>query len=242
MKKVFAYLRVSDPGQARDGKDGLPRQEAAVKAYAKANNLEVVEIYREEGVSGTLADRPTLARLMVDLEQNGHGVKTVLIERLERLARGLLMVQEAIIRDFQKQGVELISTTEGPDLGSDDPTRKLIRQVMGAVAEYDRAMTQLKLRAARDRMSARLGRRCEGQKPYGSTPEEQKVMQRVRAMRRRRRNGTPGMTLQEIADRLNSDGIRTKGGKPWTPVQVYNIVGKKKATGAYTTLSLIPQG
>jgi DNA invertase Pin-like site-specific DNA recombinase len=238
MEKVFAYLRVSDPSQVEG--DGLTRQKLAIEAYAKAHNLEVVEYYREEGVSGTLADRPALARLMVNLEQNGHGVKTVLIERLERLARDL-MVQEAIVRDFQKQGFRLVSTTEGPDLCSDDPTRKLIRQVMGAVAEYDRAMTQLKLRAARDRMSARLGRRCEGQKPYGQTPEEQKVIQRMRAMRRTRCNGTKGMTLQEIADRLNDEGIRTKEGKRWTPTQVFNVVGKKRQQGAYSTLTISPK-
>ena len=230
MEKVFAYLRVSEPSQAKEGKDGLPRQEAAVKTYAKAHNLELAGIYREEGVSGTLAERPALARLMVDLEQNGHSVKTVLIEKLDRLARDL-MVQEAIIRDFQKQGFNLISTTEGPDLCSDDPTRKLIRQVMGAVAEYDKTMIVLKLKAARDRASLRLKKRCEGRKAYGETPEEQKVVQRIRAMRRTRRNRTPGMTLQEIADRLNSGGITTKDGKKWTPTQVFNVAGKKASKG-----------
>jgi DNA invertase Pin-like site-specific DNA recombinase len=226
MQKVFAYLRVSEPGQAKAGKDGLPRQEAAVRAYAKAHSLELVKIYREEGVSGSSADRPVLARLMVDLEENHANVKTVLIERLDRLARDL-MVQEAIVRDFQHLNRNLISTTEGPDLCSNDPTRKLIRQVMGAVAEYDKTMVVLKLKAARDRASHRLKKRCEGRKKYGQTPEEQRIVQRIRAMRRTRRNRTPGRTLQEIADLLNAEGVKTKDGKTWTPVQVFNVVGKK---------------
>ena len=55
------------------------------------------------------------------------------------------MVQETIVADLLKSGFELISACE-PDLCSDDPSRKLVRQVFGAIAEYDRAMTVPKLR------------------------------------------------------------------------------------------------
>lgn len=219
MEKAFGYTRVSGQGQV-DG-DGLRRQEEAIRRYAKASGLEVVKVYREEGVSGTLADRPALAQLMVDLEQNGHGVKTVIIEKLDRLARDL-MVQEAIVRDFQKQGFQLVSTMEGPDLCADDPTRKLIRQVMGAVAEYDKTMLVLKLRAARDRQRARTGR-CEGRKPYGDTRKEQHIVRRMRALRRRR-HGKPANTYQKIADRMNAEGVTTKTGRPWSRAQIYQVL------------------
>ena len=127
MKKAFAYLRVSGTSQVKG--DGFPRQEKAIKDYAKSHNIDVIDFFKEKGISGTQENRPALAKLMVSLEQNGHGVSTVIIEKLDRLARDL-MVQEAIIGDFQKHGFNLISTTEGPDLCGDDPTRKLIRQVM----------------------------------------------------------------------------------------------------------------
>jgi DNA invertase Pin-like site-specific DNA recombinase len=140
------------------------------------------------------------------------------------------MVQEAIIRDLQKQGYTLISAVEGPDLASDDPTRKLIRQVLGAIAEYDKSMTVQKLRAARDRKRAKTGR-CEGRKPYGETEEEQKVLRRIRAMRRNRRGGHKGMTLQAIADRLNSEGISTKTRGDWSAAQVYHALNQKKRAG-----------
>jgi DNA invertase Pin-like site-specific DNA recombinase len=225
MQKAFVYLRVSGQGQAREDKDGLVRQEAVCRQWAKANGYEIAGIYREQGVSGTLEDRPALARLMVDLGLNGRGIKTILIEKIDRLARDL-MVQEAIVRDFQRQGFEIISALEGPDLCSNDPSRKLIRQVFGAIAEYDKTMLVLKLRAARERAKAKTGR-CEGRLPYGSTPEEKHIIERIRAMRRTRRNGTPGMTLQAIADRLNGEGIQTKAGNLWTPTQVHRLLRKK---------------
>jgi len=84
-KSAFGYVRVSGKGQV-DG-DGLTRQEKAIQDYAELNGITIDKIYREEGVSGTLQDRPALAQMMVSLEQNGLGVKTILIEKVDRLAR-----------------------------------------------------------------------------------------------------------------------------------------------------------
>jgi len=225
MVKAYAYTRVSGATQVK--KDGLTRQASAIKRYSKANGYEVVQVFREEGVSGTLEERPALATLMVDLEQNGHGIKTVIIEKLDRLARDL-MVQEAIVRDFQRHGYQLVSTAEGPDLADDDGTRKLIRQIFGAVAEYDKTMLVAKLRAARDRKRKATGR-CEGPLPYGQDEHEQKVVRRIRRMRRKGRDGKPSMTLKLICDTLNSEGIPTRRGKLWTPAQLHYILKRKGA-------------
>lgn len=219
-EKAFGYTRVSGAGQVEG--HGLERQQDAIQSYAQAHQLNLINTFREEGVSGTLEDRPALADLMLSLEQNGHGVKAVIIERLDRLARDL-MVQEAIVRDFQSKGYQLISTTEGPDLCKDDPTRKLIRHIFGAVAEYDKSMLVMKLKAARQRKRAQTGR-CEGRKPFGWTPEEQHVLRRIRAMRRKSKQGRPTMTWAAIADRLNGEGIPTKAGGLWSAAKVHSVM------------------
>lgn len=221
--KAYGYIRVSGQGQVEG--DGLRRQEEAIRNYAKAHDLEVVEVFKDGGVSGTIEDRPALARLMVDLEENGHGIKTVIIEKLDRLARDL-MVQEAIVRDLQAHGYELVSAMEGPGLAADDPTRKLIRQIFGAVAEYDKTMLVLKLRAARERKRLKEGR-CEGRKPYGDTSEEQSILRRMRAWRRRGRDGKPSRAYQEIADLLNKEGVSTKTGGQWSRALVYGVMNRK---------------
>ena len=165
MRKAFAYLRVSGKGQVKGG--GFPRQLKAIREHAKAHGIRVVKIYREEGVSGTkdLENRPALLEMMQAL--HGNGVKLVLIEKLDRLARDL-MIQETIIGDLRKYGFELVSVAE-PDLCRDDPTRKLMRQIFGAISEYEKTMIVIKLRGARQRKKARTGR-CEGRKPYGHYP------------------------------------------------------------------------
>ena len=82
-----------------------------------------------------------------------------------------LMVGEVILQQLTSAGCKVIATDSGTDLSadSDDPIRRLIRQVLGAEAEFDPRVTVTKLRAARERCRAR-GERCEGRKPLGTLP------------------------------------------------------------------------
>ena len=218
MEKVFGYLRVSGVSQVNG--DGFPRQEKAIKDYAKANNLQVAGIFKEEGVSGTQENRPALARLMVSLEQNGHGIKTVIIEKLDRLARDV-MVQEVIIQNLQGKNFNLISTMEGPDLCGKDPTRELVRQIMGAIAGYDKRMLVAKLKASRDRERIKHGK-CEGRKGYRESDEGKALIRRIGALRRKPRAGKR-RTWQQIADIFNEEGLRTMDNKMWTLFRVQQV-------------------
>ena len=152
--KAVSYLRCSGLGQV-DG-DTWERQAAAIAKYAKRHGLEVVDEFRDAGVSGTkdLDNRPGLAALLDRVESNG--VKIVLVENATRLARDL-MVGEVILQQLTNAGCRVIAADSGTDLSadSDDPTRRLIRQVLGAVAEFDRRVTVMKLRAARERRRSR---------------------------------------------------------------------------------------
>jgi DNA invertase Pin-like site-specific DNA recombinase len=214
---AFAYLRVSGKGQV-DG-DGFPRQLAAVHSYAAAHGIAIVHVYSEKGVSGTLdgMDRPAWVEMLASVL--ARDVKTIIIERLDRLARDL-MIQEHILQDLSRRGITLISVAE-PDLCSDDPSRKLMRQIMGAIAEYDKAVTVLKLRGARQRQRASAGR-CEGAKPYGTLAGEADTLQRIQAMR------AAGQSFQAITATLNAERITPRRGLRWHPYAVSRIAERKK--------------
>jgi DNA invertase Pin-like site-specific DNA recombinase len=217
MQKAHAYLRVSGKGQV-DG-DGFPRQLKAIREYAAAHDMKIVNVYREEGVSGTKesADRPAWSELMTALHSNG--VKIVIVEKLDRLARDL-MVQETIVADLRKYGFELVSVAE-PDLMANDPTRILVRQMMGAVAQYEKSQIVLKLRGARLRKRAKEGR-CEGRKPYGYYDGESAALDRVKALR------AEGLGYDRVAVRLNEEKVPTRTGKPWHGVVVNRILTGKR--------------
>ena len=218
MTTAVSYLRVSGIGQI-DG-DGFDRQREAIERFAKSRKLELVAEYREEGVSGTneLADRTALAACLDRVENNG--VKIVIIETANRLARDL-MVQEVILSQFREAGVQVLGA-DGTDLTNDDnPTAKLIRQVLGAVAEFDKSVTVLKLRAARERKRAK-GERCEGRKPFGWHENEKPVLARIKQLRRKPRGGDK-LSYSAVAKQLNKEGCITRSGKQWTHTSVRQI-------------------
>jgi DNA invertase Pin-like site-specific DNA recombinase len=213
-RKAFGYLRVSGKSQV-DG-DGFPRQRENIQKWAAANGVEIVQWFTESGVSGTLAERPALSEMMIALMSDG--VRLVVVEKLDRIARDQ-MVQETIIQSLLKQGFELLSAAPGEEnLCGSDPGRKLMRTIMGAIAEYDKQMIVLKLRAARKRKRIQSGG-CEGRKPYGTRPGEVENIRRIVALY------TSGQNYSEIALTMNAENrsTRTKNSK-WYPSTIANIV------------------
>jgi DNA invertase Pin-like site-specific DNA recombinase len=217
VQKSFAYLRVS--GRSQIEGDGFERQERAVHAYAKAHGIKIVSVFKELGVSGTkdIVSRPAFVAMMEAL--HGDGIKLVLVESLGRLARDL-MVQESILHDMKRHGFDLVSATE-PDLCSDDPSRKLMRQIMGAFHEYEKQMIVVKLRGARQRTKTKRGR-CEGRKPYGYYPGEVETLNRMREL------SASGMTATDIAATLRAEGRKTRNGGEWLQPTVSKILKREK--------------
>jgi DNA invertase Pin-like site-specific DNA recombinase len=144
MAKAVSYLRVSGKGQV-DG-DGFPRQRDTIARYVRTHGVDVVGEYRDEGVSGTrdLDDREGLGELIERIRANG--VRLVLVERADRLARDLL-VSEVLLAQFRDLGVRVVAADSGTDLtaADEDPTRVLIRQVLGAVAQFEKSVIVAKL-------------------------------------------------------------------------------------------------
>jgi DNA invertase Pin-like site-specific DNA recombinase len=215
MIRAYAYLRVSGKDQVKG--DGFTRQLDTIKRYAAAHDIRIVRVFREAGVCGAneLADRPALLELLEALAADGTRPKLVLIEKLDRLARDL-MIQETIIGDLKKRGFELLSAME-PDLLQNDPTRILMRQVFGAIAQYEKAMIVAKLRGARQRIKAKTGR-CEGRKPFGYYHGEAAIVERMVALRH------TDIGFDRIADVLNSEGLRPRTGARWWGRTVNNIL------------------
>jgi DNA invertase Pin-like site-specific DNA recombinase len=98
-----------------------------------------------------------------------------------------------------------------------DPTRVLMRQLLGAVAQYDKSQIVAKLRGARMRKRAQEGR-CEGRKPFGHYEGEAEALERIQALR------NEGLGFDRIAARLNSEGVPTRTGRPWHGMVVNRIL------------------
>lgn len=242
MKRVFVYCRVSTVGQV-DG-DGLDRQEEKCRQFADKQGWEIARVFREQQ-SGSdewtdrelLSEALELASLDVPLGvvpinkynlggvDNALGIDTILIERSDRLSRDLI-VAEVFIRACKAKGVKVFAADSGQELvNSDgDPTRTLIRQVLGAVAQFDKASIVQKMQAGRRAKSRRTGLPCGGPKaqPYGDRggaaqqANERNVITQMRAML------NEGRSYEYIADRLRRARIPTPNGDWGRRVQGVN--------------------
>ena len=220
---AVGYVRVSTQEQVTGF--GLEVQRDAVEKHCAAHGLELVAMCEDAGVSGSagLDARAGLAEALSLLES--HGTAVLVVYRLDRLARDLL-IQETVIARIRAAGAAVVSVSE-PDVDSDDPTRVLVRQVLGAIGQYERAVIRGRMMAGK-RAAVASGRWGGGTAPFGYTSEsgvlvpvesEQAVVARARALR------ADGFTLREIAGSLTRDGIRPKRGQCWHPQQVARLLG-----------------
>lgn len=220
---ALGYLRVSGKGQMADDKDGLRRQRENIERYARTAGYALIEWFEDGGVSGAteLENRPALLDALARIAANG--VKVMLLEHSDRLARDLY-VQEAIIKAFIDVRARIV-TADGIDLTEDDDSRRFIRQVMGAANEFAKRSLVRRMRAARDRKRA-TGARVEGPKPYGEVPAEAAVVERIRALRRKPKKGARP-SLQAIADTLNREKVPTRRGRPWAKQTIAKILARQ---------------
>jgi DNA invertase Pin-like site-specific DNA recombinase len=226
MTTAIAYMRCS--GQSQIEGDTWDRQSEAITRYAAAHDIEVLDWYRDEGISGKteLDNRPGLAACLERIENNG--VKLLLTESADRLARDA-MVSEIIVRQFQKVGGVIITAsgvnlTEGDD---SNPTAALIRGVLALIAEFDRRVIVLKLRAARQRKKKATGR-CEGRRPFGANDQEKHALRCMRSLR------LAGMTYQRIAEQLNSQSVPTRHGGVWSAATIQKILVREEMSAETT--------
>jgi DNA invertase Pin-like site-specific DNA recombinase len=221
-KKVIGYVRVSTQEQV--GGFGLDVQRKAIKDYCAANGLRVVETLADEGQSGTngLDARVGLAEALAIVER--REVSGIVVARMDRLARDLLL-QETLMARMRQAGAEVISVSE-PDMDSDDPTRVLVRQVLGSISQYERALIRGRMMAGKAAKVSQggygggrppFGWRAEG-KELVPEPGEQEAIALVRRL------SDEGLSTRQIATRLEEAGIRPKAGGHWSSVQVLRII------------------
>jgi DNA invertase Pin-like site-specific DNA recombinase len=95
-----------------------------------------------------------------------------------------------------------------------------MRQMLGAIAQWEKSVIVQKLRAARMRIRKSEGR-CEGRKPYGSKESEQSTLARMIELRGQ------GLSIADVAERLNGEGVKPRAGAKWHATAVQRILARK---------------
>jgi DNA invertase Pin-like site-specific DNA recombinase len=216
---AIAYLRTSSASGLGEDRDSQARQRRAISAYAKRARYELVAEFADEAVRGAdlIETRAGFKAMLARIA--GNGVRVVIVENASRFARDLV-TQELGFAYLQKLGVKLIAA-DSPDTFVDDgPTATMVRQVLGAVSQFEKAGLVAKLTAARKARTDK-GEKCGGRK---SLIERDPV-----AVALARRLAKQGKTLRAIASELAAAGHLSASGKPYAATAIMRMVERKAA-------------
>jgi len=123
------YMRVSTKGHGQTN----DTQALALREYAQRRGFQIIEEYRDEGISGSKDSRPALDQLMKDARTRKFDV--VIVARFDRFARSVSHLLRAL-EEFNHLGIDFVSLSESIDTST--PMGKMIFTVLGAVAELER--------------------------------------------------------------------------------------------------------
>lgn len=225
--KAALYVRVSTALQEQE--ETIASQLAALQAYAQEKGLEVPQgwVFRDEGYSGSTLDRPALDALR-DLVQSG-ACGLILIYDPDRLARSYVH-QALLLEEWQSLGVEVAFLNRPQRAQS--PEERMLLQMQGVFAEYERAKILERLRRGRLH-KAKQGLWVPSAPPYGyrrlpacgQAPPRLQVYEPEASIVRElfRRLVEEGRSLRSLVRWLNESSIPTaKGKKKWSP----SVVGR----------------
>ncbi len=220
--RVAAYLRVSTEDQAHSGL-GLASQRTKCYAMSEVKGWPKPVVYSDEGISGTkdVSKRPALRQLLE--EARAGNIDAVIILSLDRLGRKTRLVLN-LVEEFTACGVNLISCKESLDTGT--PQGQFVLTMFAAISQLERDLIAQRTSDAlseRGKINGEKG----GRLPYGykrvfEIQDEKRictsieideghstVVRRIVSMDKR------GLSLREIASRLNTEQISSPRGGKW---------------------------
>jgi DNA invertase Pin-like site-specific DNA recombinase len=220
-KEAIAYLRTSSASNVGTDKDSHKRQRAAIAAFARNNGYQVVGEYYDQAVSG--ADPVTKRKgFMGALEHiASNGAHTIIVESPDRFARDLA-VQLAGHDMLKAQGITLIPASAPDFFIEETPTAVMVRQILGAVAQFEKASLVAKLKGARDRKRGLAGK-CEGRKSHHELRPEA-VLLAKRLYRINPKTGRPRFSTRKIGLELFKRGFANANGQPFACQSVRSML------------------
>lgn len=219
--RAVIYVRVSTQEQASEGVS-LDNQIEKIKAYCYARSWSVVDLISDEGYSGKSLNRPGVLKIIGKAKQKEFDV--VVTYKLDRLTRSVRDLGYLIEDIFNKHDIAFTSVLDNFDTST--ANGKLILNVLGSVAQWERDIISERTKDAL--LYKKRNMKLYGQCPYGyhvdsegnllPVKEELDVINKMKDRRRR------GLSLNKIADQLNTLETPTKNGGRWGAETVRRIL------------------
>lgn len=230
--RVALYTRVSTEDQAKEG-FSLDAQLERLRFYAKAQGWAVAGEFVDEGHSGRTTKRPQYQRMM---EQRGSW-DTLLVLKMDRIHRNSRNFM-AMMDQLRKEGKEFASVTESLDTST--AMGRFVMDIIQRIAQLESDQigerTYVGMEQKAKQNGGPLGKRAPFGYRYGSTGALEPVPGEAEAVRELFRRFANGAGKQELANWLNAQGLRGRGGagKPpaaWTHKSVGYVLANPTYVG-----------
>ena len=226
---AVAYLRTSSAANVGADRDSERRQFDAIETFAKGNSYEIVTTFSDAATSGgdAVTARPGFSAMLERLLSNG--VRTILVETASRFARDLI-VQETGYEMLKSRGIELVAVDSPDSFVANTPTANLIRQVLGAVSEFEKAMLVEKLKGARERKRRETGKKVGGRQNYAEMEGGPELIALTKKLHRYPVNGRR-RSLREVSKALAEAGYLSTARTPYTASAISRMIGLRRVKG-----------
>jgi site-specific DNA recombinase len=224
--QAVAYLRVSTQEQAQEGAS-LAAQEERIRAYCTMSRLNLVQVFREEGVSASkpLEDRP-VGRGLVERLRSRQATHLVAM-KLDRLFRDAVDCL-TVTREWDAIGVTLhLVDMGGQCLNTGSAMGRMFLTMAAGFAELERNLTAERTSQAMAQRKAEgrhVGAPALGYQMVDGQllPKEEETATVARVVELRQES----LSLREIAAALEQEGYATKRGGKWAPSAVHKILAR----------------
>ena len=233
MKKGVIYARYSSDKQ---NEQSIAGQVEVCRKWATDNDIEIVDIYPDEALTGRTDKRPNFQRMIIDASKGKFDY--VIVYKIDRFARN--RYDSAIYKaQLKKYGVRVISAMENI---ADGPEGIILESVLEGMAEYYSAnLSQNVLRGMHQKAeqgkymggTIPLGYKIDADKNYMIDENTACVVKRIYEMY------ADGFTIKEICQELNANGHKSSTGKSFTYNSLHRVLTNPKYIGRYEYLGIV---
>ena len=230
------YARYSSDNQRDESIDGQVRE---CMAFAKKNDIQIIETYIDRALSAKTDNRPDFQRMIKDSAKKKFDV--ILLWKLDRFARN--KYDSAHYRHILgKNNVKIVSATEQI---SDGPEGILLTSLLEGMAEYYsaelsekvvRGLTENALKCKYNGGTLPIGYNVDSEQFYQVDPLTAPIVLKAFT------EYAGGSTMQQITDMMNLNGIRTKRGGKISIDAVTRMLHNRKYIGEYKYRDVITPG
>jgi len=218
--KVLGYVRVSSFNQKLKN-NSIPLQTKKISEYCKLNDFELIDTYKDDGISGMSINKRLGYKDMLDYMKK-NSVDGIVVWSLSRLGRRMKDVIDFM--DYLKtNNIKFYSIKE--NLSNDDKIGSLIMNILSSVNEFEVEVIRQRIKDVK--RNKKENGEVYGRLMYGYdnqngklivNKEERNTIKRIKNLRSRK------WSWRKISNKLNDDGIRSKEGKIWYDGSLYNMM------------------